>query len=380
MSEDAVVEAASNASAHAALEAVRAKLEARVSATLRGRPDEAEQRDHLHHIGARLRWLYARERQRILTGNTNSLLPPPLDAHDQLLADILVLVHDIGKWVPREALRAWTGAELDAEHLRPIFDQLQLSPNQRDLFLLGVGRRLALAQDGYLTEYDSVHHLVSAFMLVADPELGFDQLAAADREHLIAMVIGHQYGAYFKEHLLALSLQDKDIRTGMLVDVSRPERLKGDPLGSAFHDADIADLLFVGSLEQSDPGRETAHFHAGGLIKILLINLGHYVLGVARGPKRLKDCFQSTRDTLQDAIHELITPSARAESRHWQATASEFLDRLESPDRLREMRQIIAARGRTKEASMTALRTLIYDAARAYLESQPPDAVPASTA
>ena len=112
--------------------------------------------------------------------------------------------------------------------------------------MLGIRRRFNQPKDGYTPEYDAAHHLVSAYILVTDPSLGSHTLTAEDQAQLLHMVIGHQFGSYFKGSLLNLSLHDPEVTTGMLVDSARSDRLAGDILSSVFHDAYISDLLFVG--------------------------------------------------------------------------------------------------------------------------------------
>ncbi len=331
---------------------------------LKGRPDEMEQRDHLDHIAARMRWIHAREQQTLFGGNGLPAAGSSLDDHDQLLTDIVVLAHDMGKWVSRERLRQLFDPANPAR-LTPYFDRLNLSVHQRELFSLGVQRRLALPRDGYLTEYASAHHLVSAFVLVADPSLSFGEIPAVDQERLLLMVIGHQFGGYFKENLLALSLDDQAIRTGMLVDVSRPDWLKGDLLASAFHDADIADLLFVGSLTR-DGGSE-GRFHAGGLLKILIVNLANYIRRSPRGPKRLDECFHMAERTIRYAGDELLTQAARSRGERWKSEAREFLRLIQEPTVSRVIRREVTLRDRTKEDTVTAVRALMYRMAEEYV-------------
>ncbi|MGH2522020.1 MAG: hypothetical protein ACRDH2_05900, partial [Anaerolineales bacterium] len=242
----------------AELKAFVTRLEARVRQYLAPRADDAEQTDHLRHVADRTRWIYYSELQRETPGASVRI-----GEHEDDLIEACVLGHDIGKWLPRPELRALIPDQ--PEGMEPIFHELQFTINQSELFLLGIRRRFALEKDGYTPEYDSAHHLVSAYLLATDPGLGFHRLDPADRKRLIDMIVGHQFGSYFKESLLNLSQHDTEVTTGMLRDVARPDRVYGDMLASSFHDADISDLLFIGSLERR-PNREDI-FHPGGLVK-----------------------------------------------------------------------------------------------------------------
>jgi hypothetical protein len=162
----------------AAFQAFLARLKARVLHYLQDRQDSQEQHDHLSHLTARTRWLYACELQRKTPGAEITV-----SVHDSELIEACVFSHDMGKWIPREELRGLFSDEHKA--LEPVFQELRFSPNQTELFLLGIRRRFNLPQDGYTPEYDAAHHLVSAYMLVKDATLGFDRLppAARPRSH-----------------------------------------------------------------------------------------------------------------------------------------------------------------------------------------------------
>lgn len=345
--------------------ALLARVKQRADEYLRGRPDEAEQRDHLRHIGDRARWIYAHELRRRQTGDTSLLPPPPIPPREKCLLDIVVLSHDMGKWAPREGLRMLipqAPAELDRA-----LDEIHITPSQRELFRLGVRKRLDLSADGYTVEYDSVHHLVSAFVLAADPTLGFERLAAADRQRILTAIIGHQFGGYFKEHLLAISLQDLAIKTAMLVEVSRPERTAGDVLASAFHDADLADLLFVGSLERGDG--DESRFHPGGVLKILLINFGNYLNQTPRGPRSLLECVQVSEGSAQNAAREFITQTAIARKDRWRQEALTFLTLVKDPSVMRRIESEVERAGRSAEASLAAVRDVLYPAAAEFIRT-----------
>src|SRR5258706_13444663 len=223
-----------------AIQALVAAIEQRARRYLQLRTDNEEQTDHLRHVASRTRWLYDSELRRADPGAGVGITE-----HDDALIQACVFSHDIGKWIPRDDLRALVPA--DPETLRPYLAELTFSSHQSGLFLLALRRRFDLPQDGYTPEYDSAHHLVSAFLLARDETLGLQHLDPADQARLIKMIIGHQFGSYFKESLLHVT-SASEVTTGMLRDVSRPDRLTDDMLACAFHDADISDLLFIGSL------------------------------------------------------------------------------------------------------------------------------------
>jgi hypothetical protein len=344
----------------AELEKFLSRLRARVIEYLDPRQDSPEQMDHLRHVANRARWLYFTELQRANPGS-----PPAISQHDDRLIEACALGHDIGKWVPRETLAALVPKTADG--LLPLVRELRLLPNQTELLLLGIRRRLALAQDGYSAEYDAAHHLVSAFILVSDPSLEFHYLRLGDQERLINAIIGHQFGSYFKERLFQISLHDQAVTTGMLVDVSRPEQLSGDLLASAFHDADIADLLYVGSLEHRT-GRED-YLHAGGLVKILLINFMTSVHAVADAPNTYEGCLRSCQQTVTSVGREFLTSTAIEHGRKWRLQANRFLDTLRQPETAERFKNLLSDYSRPAPERLAALRLLTHLHARDFVES-----------
>jgi len=345
----------------AKLAALVARLQARVQTYLRPRSDGAEQTDHLRHVAERARWIYLSEAQR-LTPNAM----PGLTQRESLLLDACALSHDIGKWIPREELRALLPKTSDS--IITLLRELQFLPNQSDLFLLGIRRRLNLPRDGYSPEYDAAHHLVSAYLLIADPELEIHDLSLRDQEWLIMAIIGHQFGSYYKERLFQISLKDREITTGMLVDISRPELLRGDRLASAFHDADIADLLYVGSLD-GRAENETV-LRAGGLLKILLINLSTLVLDVPGAPRSFEECLRSCWSTVNNVGKEFLTQTAVENGYKWRKQAAQFLNQLQEPEYAREFEALLADTTRPATERVALLRQLTYARARQFLRAE----------
>jgi hypothetical protein len=338
------------------------RVEERVRLYLGSRSDQAEQLDHLRHVADRTRWLYYSELQRRNPGASVSLTP-----HENDLIEACVQSHDIGKWIPRDALKALLPA--DFTELDPVFQELKFTAHERDLFLLGVRRKFALAQDGYSPEYDSAHHLVSAYMLVTDPALGFHPLEPEDRQRLIDMIVGHQFGSYFKETLMHLKQLDPEVTTGMLADVARPERVVGDLLASAFHDADISDLLFVGSLERR-PNREDI-LHTGGLVKILIINFTNLILGAPNAPRNLWECIRSCQRTVISVVTEFLTPTAIEHGEKWRRQAHRFLGLLREKAVADKFAAILQPAADTPAPDrLAAVRTITYMHAREFLKRQ----------
>jgi hypothetical protein len=337
------------------------RIDERVQRYLGPRADGVEQRDHLRHVADRTRWLYYSELQR-----DNPGVSVIISAHEDSLIDACVYSHDIGKWIPRDELKALLPEGLTPQ--APVFQQLRLTLNQIDLFALGVGRRLELEIDGYTPEYDSAHHLVSAYILVADPTLGFDQLDPADQERLMNMIVGHQFGSYFKESLLNLSMDDASVTTGMLVDVSRLERVVGDLLASSFHDADISDLLFVGSLERR-PNREEI-FHTGGLIKILMINFLNLIYGAPHGPTNLTECLRSCQGTVNNACKEFLTATASRHGNRWRKEARRFLGLFKEKTASEKIEAALHDESLPPAERLSAVRMVTYMHARSFLKGQ----------
>ena len=345
---------------NAELAALVARLEERVTRYLDPRADQAEQRDHLRHVADRTRWLYYSELQRQSTA-----ISVRIPQHEDLLIEACALSHDIGKWVPREELRALLPA--DEAALKAIFLELELNTDQGELFLLGVRRRLALEKDGYVPEYDSAHHLVSAFQLATDLGLDFHRLAPDDQLRLLRMIIGHQFGSYFKEQLLNLSLRDDAVTTGMLVEVARPDKVADDPLASSFHDADISDLLFVGSLERR-PNREDL-FHTGGLVKILMINFTNLLFKTPNGPATLEACLRSCQFTVTTVCEEFLTQTAIDHGVKWRKDARRFLGYLREQSVAEKLTVVLEDENRPVPERLKQLRTLAYVQAREFLRA-----------
>jgi hypothetical protein len=343
-----------------AFRAFLTRLEQRVRSYLAARSDRAEQTDHLRHVADRARWIYYSELQRQAPAISVSI-----SYHEHDLIEACTLAHDIGKWVPRDDLRVLIPPE--ASGLDPLFTKLRFTDNQRDLFLLGVRRRLALEKDGYVPEYDSAHHLVSAFMLATDLDLGFQQIEPADQDHLIDMIVGHQFGSYFKESLLNLRLNDNEVTTGMLVDVARPDKISGDILACAFHDADISDLLFVGSLERR-PNREEI-IHAGGLMKILMINFTNLVYSAPQAPQTYRECLRSCQSTVANVAKEFLTITAIEHSHRWRKQAHRFLALLREKATADKFSAVLEDTGRSAQDRLATLRVLTHMYARDFLMS-----------
>jgi hypothetical protein len=346
-------------SAAEALTAFLSRLKPKVEAYLESRNDGQEQQDHLNHVAARTRWLYRNELQRQTPGGEVTIT-----AHDNDLIEACVFSHDMGKWIPRDELRTIFTDEPQA--LEPIFRELRFSRNQQELFLLGVRRRFHLPQDGFTPEYDAAHHLASAYMLVMDPHLGFHALAPADQTQLINMVVGHQFGSYFKGSLLNISLYDREVTTGMLVDSARSDRLQGDSLSSVFHDADISDLLFVGSVENLSDGAE--RFHSGGLVKILLINFTNLLHSAPQAPTNLEEVLNSCQSTVNNACKEFLTPTAIECGHVWRDEARQFLNFLHQPGPTAEINAALQAAGQPPSVRRTAVRGITYAYAMEFLK------------
>ncbi len=335
------------------------RVEARVEAYLSPRSDQAEQADHLRHVADRTRWLYYSELQRQYPGASVSLT-----RHENDLIEACVASHDIGKWIPRDELRTLLPG--NQAGMEPTFRELKFTSNQSDLFLLGIRRKFALPQDGYSPEYDSAHHLVSAYMLVADPELGFHQLDSDDQARLINMIVGHQFGSYFQETLMHLKQLDPEVTTGMLADVARPDRVAGDLLATTFHDADISDLLFVGSLERR-PNREEI-LHTGGLVKILMINFTNLIFGAPNAPRTLHECLRSCQGTVVNVAKELLTPTAIEHGEKWRRQAHRFLATLRDNTVAGKFNAVLLAGEQAGPDRLTAVRTMTYMHAREFLK------------
>jgi hypothetical protein len=335
-----------------------ARLTERVRLYLALRPDDEEQTDHLRHVADRTRWLYYSELQRANPGASVRI-----SEHEDALIQACVLSHDVGKWIPRPDLRSLVPSDMAT--LNRTFERLKFTSHQNELFLLGVGRRFAQPQDGYTPEYDSVHHLVSAYLLATDEALGFRRLDPADQDHLILMIVGHQFGGYFKESLLNISLRDAGVTTGMLMEVSRPDRLQGDLLACAFHDADISDLLFIGSLERR-PNREDI-YHTGGLVKILMINFTNRIFGVPSAPADLEGCIKSCQGTVHSACKEFITPTAVEHGYPWRREALRFLAQLREQPGYDKLNTTLLDHTRDTGDRLAAVRSLARLQARDFL-------------
>lgn len=338
------------------LERFIATMQQRVQTYLNARNDSLEQFDHLRHVADRARWLYFSELQR--QGDKRSI-----NRYESALIDACVLSHDFGKWVPRDYLRALIPADEAAR--ATLFARLGFTPCQVDVFMLATQRRLALPKDGYTTEYDAAHHLVSAFCVVADQDLGFGLLADDDQHRLVNMILGHHFGGYFKERLLNLALRDDTITGGMISDLTRPERILGDTLACSFHDADLSDLLYVGNLERR-PNREDI-LHVGGLVKILLINLNNIIFAVPDAPPDVLGCIISCQFTVNNVCQEFITPTAIQMGMDWRVGAGRFLNRIKERDSIRSFTQALGTPEQPMLERLKAVRLQAYWRARDFI-------------
>jgi hypothetical protein len=334
------------------LKAFVERVEHRVRQYLQPLSDNEEQTDHLRHVADRTRWMYYSELQRANPGASVRI-----SEHEDALIQACAFCHDIGKWIPRDELRELVPAEQGA--LSGTFAELKFTSHQSELFLLGLRRRFSLPADGYTPEYDSAHHLVSAYMLATDERLDLHRLPAGDQARLITMIVGHQFGGYFKESLLNLSMR------GMLLDVSRPDRLEGDLLACAFHDADISDLLFIGSLERR-PNREDI-YHTGGLVKILMINFTNLIQRVPQAPTDLEGCLRSCQATVHSACKEFITQTAVEHGYQWRREARRFLVLLREKPIYDKLNVALLDSSRPGADRLTSIRSLTRLQAREFL-------------
>src|SRR5262249_22692412 len=153
--------------------------------------------------------------------------------------------------------------------------------------------------------------------------------------------------------------------TGMLLDVSRPDRVLGDLLASSFHDADISDLLFVGSLERR-PNREDI-FHTGGLVKILMINFTNLIFGVASAPTELEGCLRSCQGTVHSACKEFITQTAVDHGYRWRREARRFLSMLRERSVYERLNAALLDHSMSAPDRLTTVRSLTRLEAREFL-------------
>ena len=181
------------------------------------------------------------------------------------------------------------------------------------------------------------------------------------------MIVGHQFGSYYKETLLNLSMTDPAVTTGMLMDVARPQAFAGDMLASSFHDADISDLLFVGSLEAR--GHREPIFHPGGLVKILLINFTNCIFEAPHAPLTLEDCLKSCQSTVSSASKEFITKTAVEYGTKWRIQGRAFLDRLREKSVQTKLQAALFDKTQPPPDRLNSLRALTYLYARDFLSS-----------
>jgi hypothetical protein len=151
----------------------------------------------------------------------------------------------------------------------------------------------------------------------------------------------------------------------MLMDVSRPDRVAGDPLACAFHDADISDLLFIGSLERR-PNREDI-FHTGGLVKILMINFTNLIHGVPQAPTDLEGCLRSCHATVHSACKEFITTTAVEHGYRWRREAMRFLAQLREKQVSEKLSLALLDTNRPNLDRLAAVRSLTRLQAHDYL-------------
>jgi hypothetical protein len=339
------------------------RVRTRVDVYLTPRADQQEQRDHLQHVSNRTHWLFYSEQAREAAELGGA--PVMMSRNDSLLIDACTATHDLGKWVPREALRALVPG--DGPDWQRLADHLSLTEAQVALLQLGLTRRLSPADDRYWAEYDAAHHLVSALIATRDPELDINALHPADQDLILKAVVGHQFGSYYKRTLFAMSLTDEAITPAILVDISRPQDIIGHRLASTFHDGDISDLLYVGSVERR-PYREDL-LHGGGLVKILLINLTLAAAHLPIGPRTLADCLTSCQATVDSACKEFLTPTARHDGEQMRARANRYLAWMAEPEVATRINALLHEGERPAAERLKAIRLLINVKTRDFLLS-----------
>ena len=69
-------------------------------------------------------------------------------------------------------------------------------------------------------------------------------------------------------------------------------------------------------------------FHAGGLVKILMINFTNRINKVPQAPADLEGCLRSCQATVRNASNEFMTQTAIEHGFEWRREASKFLDLL----------------------------------------------------
>jgi hypothetical protein len=151
----------------------------------------------------------------------------------------------------------------------------------------------------------------------------------------------------------------------MLMDVSRPDRLEGDLLACAFHDADISDLLFIGSLERRS-NREPI-FHTGGLVKILMINFTNLIFRAPNAPTDLEGCLRSCQATVHSACKEFITQTAVQHGYRWRREAVRFLGQLREKTVYEKLSAALLDESRPNLDRLAAVRSLARLQARDFL-------------
>ena len=151
----------------------------------------------------------------------------------------------------------------------------------------------------------------------------------------------------------------------MLMDVSRPDRVVGDLLASSFHDADISDLLFVGSLERR-PNREDS-YHTGGLVKILMINFTNCIFQVPGAPTELEGCLRSCQGTVHSACKEFITLTATEHGFRWRREAKRFLSMLRERAVYDRLNGALLDQNQPAADRLTSVRSLARLQARDFL-------------
>lgn len=143
------------------------------------------------------------------------------------------------------------------------------------------------------------------------------------------------------------------------------DRLQGDLPACCFHDADISDMLFIGSLERR-PNREDI-FHTGGLLKILMIHLTNRIHDVPSAPADLAGCIRSCQGTVASACKEFMTPTAVEHGNPWRRAARRILTLLQEKNVYERMNTALVDRQHAPLDRLTTVRSLTRLHAREFL-------------
>lgn len=254
-------------------------LEGHIKGVLEKRQDGEAQLDHLVAVSDNTR--------RILRAEQNA----PLSPEQETLIKLFQFGHDRGKWEIAKAEELLKSDKRDS-----LIKKLDLTKDEISL----LDKASEDTRSPYSPRKDIAHHLYSAVLMQADMEEGgkLSNMSDDDKKRLNDAILAHQFGGYYKGVALKEGYSQKEI-DAITRDIS-PE-----PYERACHDGDQLSMAQLG--DKDIDGK----FHLGGYGKVVLIGIGSLQRGGNDRIKNIRDCFESSDESVVAVGSEIVTDVAK---------------------------------------------------------------------